>query len=92
MVSRIIRRHSPLSTPYGAQIKEKSMSVNEINWPYTVGLLDTDGSFYVIFKKDARMPIKYRIHPEIEWSQKKRQLLEKVQEYHSIHKKAKRVE
>ena len=57
------------------------MTRDKINWPYTVGLLETDGSFYIIFKEDKRMPIKYRIHPEIEWSQKNRKLLEKVQEY-----------
>ena len=57
------------------------MRLDKINWPYTLGLLETDGSFYIIFKGDKRMPIKYRIHPEIEWSQKNRELLEKLQEY-----------
>ena len=28
----------------------------EINLPYALGLLETDGSFHILFKKDPRMP------------------------------------
>lgn len=53
----------------------------EMTFPYILGLLETDGSFHILFKKDPRMPLKYRIQPEVQWSQKNVNLLRSVQRF-----------
>ena len=35
-----------------------------------LGLINTDGSFYLVFKADKTMPIGYRINPVLQISQK----------------------
>ena len=56
-----------------------------VTLPYLLGLLESDGSFHILFKADPRMPLNYRIQPEIQWSQKNVQLLHGAQEcLHSL--------
>ena len=52
--------------------------MHKLSFPYLLGLFETDGSFHVIFKKDASMPIGYRLQPEVQWSQKNTHLLKDV--------------
>lgn len=52
----------------------------EMSFPRFLGLFDTDGGFQILFKKDPRMPIKYRIHPEVILTQKSVELLFGAQE------------
>ena len=56
--------------------------VNKLSIGYIVGLLNTDGSFYVDFKSDKSMSIKYALRPVVQINQQNLDLhiLEEIEE------------
>lgn len=52
--------------------------MHKLSFPYLLGLFETDGSFHIVFKRDASMPIGYRLQPEVQWSQKSTHLLKDI--------------
>jgi hypothetical protein len=53
----------------------------KITLDYFLGLLNSDGTFLCIFKKDATMTLKYRIQPQIQISQKNKAILKGIQDF-----------